>query len=355
MEDEDEDEDEDEEQPPQEDLAELMAQAREERAVLDKRNRALQRKIATFWDTDARSQLEQKERKLASKGAKTSELKGRYRKNLDQIRKLAQELEKRLASNERDIAQSQATLESLDQKASQINETFKMFKREIAVESIDRQSGKPLKFKRILALESTEAAKDKEVEDVRLTNIHFQNRIAKLVERVGAKEELADGLHMIDFEQLKIENQTFSEKIEARNDELHKLNKKTTGTVVVLTHVKEKLKCVEAETMELEAQLENLEGKKGKVTILRDRLLKVKKVRDKLREQLLALSTNQVMIGNDQLISDYEKRKTTILGLKSKLKSLQAKLTRIQKANPSMGEGKRAGKARTGRSRGGRR
>jgi len=73
------------------------------------------------------------------------------------------------------------------------------------------------------------------------------------------QEELAEGLHLIDFEQLKIENQvprcevrpcccyamcfqTLSEKIEGRNDELHKLRKKVTATVQVLTHVKEKLK-----------------------------------------------------------------------------------------------------------------
>lgn len=32
------------------------------------------------------------------------------------------------------------------------------------------------------------------------------------------QEELAEGLHMIDFEQLKIENQTYNEKIEERNE-----------------------------------------------------------------------------------------------------------------------------------------
>jgi hypothetical protein len=46
------------------------------------------------------------------------------------------------------------------------------------------------------------------------------------------------GLHLIDFEQLKIENQTLNEKIEERNEELHKLRKKTTTTVQVLTHIK---------------------------------------------------------------------------------------------------------------------
>ena len=29
---------------------------------------------------------------------------------------------------------------------------------------------------------------------------------------------MADGLHLIDFEQLKIENQTYNEKIEGRNE-----------------------------------------------------------------------------------------------------------------------------------------
>lgn len=58
------------------------------------------------------------------------------------------------------------------------------------------------------------------------------------------QDKLADGLHLIDFEQLKIENQTLNEKIEERNDELYKLRKKTTTTVQVLTHVKEKLQFI---------------------------------------------------------------------------------------------------------------
>ena len=54
------------------------------------------------------------------------------------------------------------------------------------------------------------------------------------------QEELAEGLHLIDFEQLKIENQTYNEKIEERNEELSKLRKKITNTVEVLTHLKGK-------------------------------------------------------------------------------------------------------------------
>ena len=48
-------------------------------------------------------------------------------------------------------------------------------------------------------------------------------------------------LHVIDFEQLKIENQSVIEKIEERDDELVKLKKKNTASVQVripVTHFK---------------------------------------------------------------------------------------------------------------------
>ena len=57
---------------------------------------------------------------------------------------------------------------------------------------------------------------------------------------------------MIDFEQLKIENQSLNEKIEERNDELLRLRKKTTTSVLVLTHLKEKLQFVERHGAQLQ-------------------------------------------------------------------------------------------------------
>jgi len=80
------------------------------------------------------------------------------------------------------------------------------------------------------------------------------------------QEELADGLHLIDFEQLKIENQTYNEKIEERNEELLKLRKKITNTVQVLTHLKEKLQFVQAENTLLKSSLREVEGKVAQVS-----------------------------------------------------------------------------------------
>ena len=46
-----------------------------------------------------------------------------------------------------------------------------------------------------------------------------------------AQDSLAEGMHLIDFEQLKMENVTLREKIEERGDEVARLRRKTHATV----------------------------------------------------------------------------------------------------------------------------
>ena len=56
------------------------------------------------------------------------------------------------------------------------------------------------------------------MERARLKNIHLRYQLRKLEQTLKQKEELSEGLHLIDFEQLKIENQSLNEKIEERNE-----------------------------------------------------------------------------------------------------------------------------------------
>jgi histone deacetylase 6 len=94
-------------------------------------------------------------------------------------------------------------------------------------------------------LEAAEDTRDSALEKVRLKNINLRRAFRKLEKALRAKDQLADGLHMIDFEQLKVENQTLNEKIEERSEELNNLKRKNASTVQVLTHFKEKLKFME--------------------------------------------------------------------------------------------------------------
>lgn len=74
---------------------------------------------------------------------------------------------------------------------------------------------------------------DEKLERLRLKNNRLRNQLHRLDVAARRKDELNEGLHLIDFEQLKIENQSLNEKIEDRNDDLLKLKKKITTTVQV--------------------------------------------------------------------------------------------------------------------------
>lgn len=70
---------------------------------------------------------------------------------------------------------------------------------------------------------------------------------------------------MIDFEQLRINNVDLNEKIEDRNEEIHKLQKKVTSTVQVLAHLKEKLQFMQTQNHLKEGRLSDLDQDVAKV------------------------------------------------------------------------------------------
>ncbi|XP_070182510.1 cilia- and flagella-associated protein 184-like [Littorina saxatilis] len=142
---------------------------------------------------------------------------------------------------------------------------FVEFKKQVALNSVNSRSGKPTAPKDIEQYLLTENKKEAEVVNVRLENIKLKNKLKKKEQQLKSKEELAEGLHLIDFEQLKIENQTYNEKIEERNEELLKLRKKITSTVQVLTHLKEKLQYVQGENQIQKGKLQEVEATVGQV------------------------------------------------------------------------------------------
>jgi histone deacetylase 6 len=152
---------------------------------------------------------------------------------------------------------------------------------------------------------STDQEKEEEVQRVRLKNIHLTNQLKRIENTLRQKEELAEGLHLIDFEQLKIENQSLNEKIEERNEELLKLRKKTTTTVQILTHIREKLQFVEKENNNLSSQLDELDKQ---LSEQRDKVGKVKAVRDTLRHQSRKIKETSMFITSPVLLKDISVR-----------------------------------------------
>merc|ERR1711988_1117356 len=143
--------------------------------------------------------------------------------------------------------------------------------------------------------------------------------LARLESWLQSKEVLGEGLHLIDFEQLKIENQTLNEKIEERNEELLELRKKTTTTVQVLTHLKEKLQFVQAENQVRKHELSDFEVE---LTSKRDMLTQVKHDRDALRGENAARRQRRGLVSSEELLIDYEKRRLDIIAKKEQVTAL---------------------------------
>jgi chromosome segregation ATPase len=178
------------------------------------------------------------------------------------------------------IFDMKSMLEERIKRADDISKAYKHFKMEVAKTAEHSKSGRSISEGLLGRLEGEDLEKEEEVQRVRLKNIHLSNQLKRIEQTLRQKEELAEGLHLIDFEQLKIENQSLNEKIEERNEELLNLRKKTTTTVQILTHVREKLQFVEKDNASLGDTLRDFDGQLsekrdavGKVVTLTRRIL----------------------------------------------------------------------------------
>ncbi|KAM4809649.1 cilia- and flagella-associated protein 184 [Rhinophrynus dorsalis] len=198
--------------------------------------------------------------------------------------------------------------------------SFQEHKRKIALFGFGLRGASSTFVQEVDQLQAKEERKEKEVIQVRLENVKLKNQIRRFECSLRSKEELAEGLHLIDFEQLKIENQTYNEKIEERNEELLKLRKKITNTVEVLSHLKEKLQFVQAENQDKRDRLMEVEAL---VANKRDILTKTKQARDSLRIDNLKLRQKCGLLGNKMLLRDFEDKVDATEELSQRLESLK--------------------------------
>ena len=107
-----------------------------------------------------------------------------------------------------------------------------------------------------------------------------------------------------------------------QNEELLKLRKKTTTTVQVLTHLKEKLQFVQAENQLLKHDLADLEVE---LTNKRDVLTQIKHERDTLRAENASRRQQRGLVSSEDLLLDYEKRRKDIIAYHEEIEGMKAR------------------------------
>jgi len=283
------------------------------------RNTTAQAAIAEIF---RRKQKEAKE-ETAKQIAEQEE---RYSKLMGSIEQLEKDFEVKSLTYKTEIAEVTARRDEVQAEVEDKQKTFYSYKRKIAKQAVSSKTGKAMKDAEWHALEVAEKEKDNRVRQERLKYIKLRNQLRMREAELKEKEQLAEGLHFIDFEQLKIENQTYNEKIEERNEELSKLRSKITMTVQVLSHLKEKLHFVEDDNVEKRNELLQVEAE---LAAKRDQLSRSKRVRDKLRRDNQALVHECGLIGKKMLLRDFENQYEELEEAKKNMTILQARYAEL--------------------------
>ena len=124
-----------------------------------------------------------------------------------------------------------AQMEETDVRIAEIKKDAYEFKRDIVTGAENFRTGKIVAEKAVRYMEDKLRAKAAVAEKLRLKNATLKQQYPKVEASLQQKEDMGEVLHVIDFDQLKIENQQYLEKIEERNNELLRL-KLTTGNTV---------------------------------------------------------------------------------------------------------------------------
>lgn len=303
-------------------LEEQLAALEEEQEALHERHKFLEQTLATYFSL----RTSEDDRPLSSNGAsrassaaatsraETADIDGeglppklsQYRDTLKAVLDKQLELQSQQEGAAQRAVDMQLAVESRREQLEDVTSRMQEWWRAAVRTAVDSNSGRHLSKDRSLKFEMDEERTAAELQQVRLRNLLLQIKHDKLQEALAEKEQLAEGLALIDFEQLKIENSTLAEKIEDRNEELAKLRRKTTTTVQVLTHVKEKLQFVACTSDELAKELGSVERE---VANLRAQLAEGKAVREAQRAEIDAKRTARGFAHMDALAKDFERRK----------------------------------------------
>ncbi|KAL5112335.1 Coiled-coil domain-containing protein 96 [Taenia crassiceps] len=252
----------------------------------------------------------------------------RYAKHMDTLAQVRNQFMEQKECLERELNSLKDLSDYKTSKAANKQAELAEFLLSQGKKAISSRTGRPLPMEHYRNLIETWQRKRAIVAAERLENLKLQRQVEKINAAFKAYD-LSESLHLIDFEQMKIENQTYSEKIEERNEETGKLSRKITNTVQIITHANEKLQFCQAENSQLKDQL-NLWAEKSSND--RDTLSKLKQSRDALRAKHAALvracgllGRPEMLRGYEQSVNDVELKKSEILNTKQLTQKLQAR------------------------------
>ena len=165
----------------------------------------------------------------------------KYQATLDHIHKVRQQMKVCKDQYDKTTTVLNRTLEDKMGAFNDLRRCFVNLKNEISAKAVFSSNYKKLSAELISDLEKAEEETNGRLQHIRTSVLRFKVDLDRQESEFRKKQKFENGLHLIDFEKLKIENQNLNEKMEGKNEELVKLHKKKANTVQILAHTKKKL------------------------------------------------------------------------------------------------------------------
>ena len=235
-------------------------------------NEQIQRKINLIYEFRKK---EGREEKNFYKESNINE--STYADSLTSTAGLYNDLNSHKQKLDQDLKRYQLSIEEQEKRKQDVYDILMKYKEEL-LDNAETRKGTKIPRAEVEYWLEREKMLEEQLRTLRISSFTKSLEMNRLKKELKKMEDYFEGLHIIDFEQLKIENNTLTEKIEDRNEEIHKLKKKINDTVQVLAHLQEKSKFVSSENELKKTENENL---KKEIIEMKRKLTEKKEENDK--------------------------------------------------------------------------
>ncbi|TMS02199.1 Coiled-coil domain-containing protein 96 [Larimichthys crocea] len=204
--------------------------------------------------------------------------------------------------------------------------TLMALKQDVAVTVLSRRLGKQAAQAKVESILAAEQLRQDELIKLRLKHIKLRIKIHRLEAELRDREEHARDPLQLQFEQLQAERLEKKKHAEKQSEESLKMQKKISGSLELLSNIKEKLFWCQ---MDVHAKQEQLAAVEATVARKRDLLTRTKQARNSLQRDNQRLKERRGLLGNRVLLRDFEDTVDASDHLEEQLENLKGRQAEI--------------------------
>ncbi len=227
---------------------------------------------------------------------------------------------------DQDLQRYQRSIEEQEKRKQSVYEVLMKYKEEL-LDNCQTRKGKKIPQTEIELWLGKEKMLEDELRSLRVESFKKSLEMNRLKKELKKMEDYFEGLHIIDFEQLKIENNTLTEKIEDRNEEIHRLKQKINETVQGLAHIEEKSRFISLENGFNKSKNDNL---KKEIIHMKKKLTDKKEINDKKSLKQLNMNKKIDQINSSSLKSYYKNSAQHIMELAVQIDQVSKQLLQFR-------------------------